>query len=110
MTIRLENKRGTGLRCAVLLALTALFSWTTKAEVVRTGYTTIVAANSGKCLDIYGASASPGTRAIQWHCNFDNNEQWTVQPYNGDENITVLAGTFIVGMGSTFDSKGGQAM
>ena len=27
-----------------------------------------------------------------------------------DENITVLTGTFIVGMGSTFDSKGGQAM
>ena len=27
-----------------------------------------------------------------------------------DENITVLSGTFIVGMGSTFDSKGAQTM
>jgi hypothetical protein len=27
-----------------------------------------------------------------------------------DEPITVLTGTFVVGMGSTFDAKGGQAM
>ena len=53
------------------------------AEVVRTGYTVIVAGNSGKCLDIAGASGNPGASANQWHCNFNPNEQWTVQPFNG---------------------------
>jgi galactose oxidase len=54
-----------------------------KAEVVRTGYTSIVAANSGKCLDISGGSLSPNAPAIQWHCTFAANEQWTVKPYSG---------------------------
>ncbi|HVT07138.1 MAG TPA: RICIN domain-containing protein, partial [Polyangia bacterium] len=54
-----------------------------KADVVRTGYSVIVAGNSGKCLDISGASNTVGTAAIQWHCNFAGNEQWTLQPHNG---------------------------
>ncbi|HVV16756.1 MAG TPA: RICIN domain-containing protein [Polyangia bacterium] len=54
-----------------------------KADVVRTGYSVFVAGNSGKCLDITGASNTVGTAAIQWHCNFAGNEQWTLQPHNG---------------------------
>ena len=50
---------------------------------MRTGYSVIVAANSGKCLDIAGASNTSGTAAVQWHCNFASNEQWTLQPHNG---------------------------
>src|SRR5947208_2836990 len=106
--ITLKITRGAGLRCAVLLALVTPFSWTTSAEVVRTGYTMIVAANSGKCLDIYGASASPGTRAVQWRCNFNNNEQWTVKPYNGAFRIVQFqTGQCLVVSGGS-ESQGAQ--
>jgi galactose oxidase len=54
-----------------------------KAEVARTGYSSIVVAHSGKCLDISGSSQAGGATAVQWHCNFASNEQWTVQPFNG---------------------------
>ncbi len=54
-----------------------------RGEVVRTAYSVVVAGNSGKCLDITGASNTPGAAAIQWHCNFASNEEWTVQPFNG---------------------------
>src|SRR5438132_1666585 len=53
-----------------------------RAEVVRTGYTAVVAASTGKCLDITGASSTAGAAAIQWRCNFAPNQQWTVQPFN----------------------------
>jgi galactose oxidase len=54
-----------------------------QAQVVRTGYSSIVAASSAKCIDITGSSTQPGAAAIQWHCNYGSNEQWTVQLYNG---------------------------
>jgi len=60
-----------------------------KAEIVRTGYTTIVASNSAKCLDITGGSTAAGATAIQWHCDGGTNEQWTVQLYNGYFRIIV---------------------
>ncbi|MEO8213857.1 MAG: RICIN domain-containing protein, partial [Myxococcales bacterium] len=53
-----------------------------RADVVRTGYTPIVAASTGKCMDVSGASTTPGAPVIQWRCNFASNEQWTVQPFN----------------------------
>src|SRR2546423_3606148 len=66
--------------CVVMAIVSAARA--AKAEVVRTGYSVIVA-SSGKCLDITGASNTPGTAAVQWHCNFASNEQWTLQPHNG---------------------------
>jgi len=58
-----------------------------QAQVVRTGYTSIVAANSAKCVDITGGSRTAGAAAIQWHCNGASNEAWTVQLYNGSFRI-----------------------
>jgi galactose oxidase len=58
-----------------------------EAQVVRTGYTSIVAASSAKCIDITGASKAAGAAAIQWHCNGGSNEAWTVQLYNGSFRI-----------------------
>jgi galactose oxidase len=52
-------------------------------QVVRTGFTSLVASSTGKCLDISGASSSPGAAAVQYHCTFKPNEQWNVQPLNG---------------------------
>jgi galactose oxidase len=71
---------------AMLLTL-LLFPATGKAEVVRTGYTSIVAANSAKCLDISGASSAAGTSAIQLYCTSGPTQQWTVQNYNGSFRI-----------------------
>jgi galactose oxidase len=53
-----------------------------RAEVVRTGYTSIVAASSSQCLDINGGSTAAGAAAIQWPCSQAANQQWTVQPYS----------------------------
>jgi galactose oxidase len=85
MTYRESYKRFS----VAIFTVTTLLSLVPAAEceVVRTGYTTIIAGNSGKCLDITGASSLPGAPAIQWHCNFNSNEQWTVQPSGTAYNI-----------------------
>ena len=40
------------------------------------GYFNIVNRNSGKCLDVNGASTADGANIIQWTCNGGNNQQW----------------------------------
>jgi galactose oxidase len=83
------NKRGFCRRArARALALAFAFGSTalapsSRADVVPTGYTSLVVASTGKCLDISGGSSSAGASAVQWRCNFGANEQWTVQPFNG---------------------------
>lgn len=54
-----------------------------RADVVRTGYTPIVAASTGKCLDVSGSSTTSGAAVVQSRCTFGTNEQWNVQPFNG---------------------------
>jgi galactose oxidase len=71
-----------GLAALTFVIFTLLIPSAGKAEVVRTGYTTIVAASTSQCLDIEGGSLSAGASAIQWPCNFSGNEQWTVQLYS----------------------------
>jgi galactose oxidase len=70
-----------------MLSTVLLFPANGNAEVVRTGYTSIVAANSSKCLDISGASPAAGTAAIQLYCTSGPTQQWTVQNYNGSFQI-----------------------
>jgi galactose oxidase len=83
----------------VIAAILACFFFTILAavpggaEVVRTGYTTIVAASSAQCLDISGGSANAGAAAIQWPCNFAANEQWTVQLYSAGSFRIIEQGT-----------------
>jgi galactose oxidase len=79
--------RLTRILCGIAIFLFPLFGSMAHAQVVRTGYTTIVASNSAKCVDISGASSAAGAGAIQWHCNFASNEQWTVKPYGGYSRI-----------------------
>jgi len=90
------------------LSLLALFTFTGKAQVVRTGYTSIVAVNSAKCLDINGASGSPGAAAIQWHCTSNSNEQWTVQNYNGDYRIIEQQTGYCLVVAGASASEGAQ--
>ncbi|MDP9052713.1 MAG: RICIN domain-containing protein, partial [Acidobacteriota bacterium] len=70
----------------LILAFVSLFVFSARplqAQVVRTGYTSIVAANSAKCLDFAGESGTPGTGAVQLACNLSAFQQWTVQNFNG---------------------------
>ena len=47
------------------------------------GYFEIVSRNSGKCLDVYGASTDAGAQAIQWICHGGTNQQWRLEPAGG---------------------------
>jgi len=47
------------------------------------GYFEIVSRNSGKCLDIFGASTDAGASAIQWICHGGLNQQWRLEPAGG---------------------------
>jgi hypothetical protein len=45
------------------------------------GFVTIVSANSGRCLDVYGGvgATADGARVVQWACHGGTNQQWRVQ-------------------------------
>jgi galactose oxidase len=67
-----------------------------------------VAVNSAKCLDITGASGSPGAAAIQWHCSSSSNQQWTVQNYNGDFRIIEQQTGYCLVVAGASASEGAQ--
>jgi uncharacterized repeat protein (TIGR03803 family) len=46
-------------------------------------YFEIVSRNSGKCLDVYGASTDAGAPVIQWICHGGSNQQWRLEPAGG---------------------------
>jgi galactose oxidase len=73
------------LAAAALLLF--LYNPAANAQVVRTGYTSIVAANSAKCLDISGQSTAAGSAVIQWHCDSQATQAWTVEAYQGSFRI-----------------------
>jgi len=43
----------------------------------------IVSRNSGKCLDVFGASTDAGASVIQWVCHGGPNQQWRLEPAGG---------------------------
>ena len=46
-------------------------------------YFEIVSRNSGKCLDVSGASTDAAAPAIQWTCHGGLNQQWRLEPAGG---------------------------
>jgi uncharacterized repeat protein (TIGR03803 family) len=46
-------------------------------------YVEIVSRNSGKCLDVYGASTDAAASVIQWVCHGGENQQWRLEPAGG---------------------------
>jgi uncharacterized repeat protein (TIGR03803 family) len=46
-------------------------------------YYEIVSRNSGKCLDVFGASADAAASVIQWVCHGGENQQWRLEPAGG---------------------------
>ena len=71
-TTRGGGEHGGGVLFRVRLATTA-----------PSGYVEIVSRNSGKCLDIFGASTDAGASAIQWTCHGGLNQQWRLEPAGG---------------------------
>jgi galactose oxidase len=71
------------------LAVVSLSGSIARAELVRTAFSPLVVASTGKCLDIADASSTPGASAVVWRCNLNSNEQWTVQPFNGAHRVIV---------------------
>jgi uncharacterized repeat protein (TIGR03803 family) len=47
------------------------------------GYVEIVSRNSGKCLDVFGASTDAVAPVIQWICHGGPNQQWRLEPAGG---------------------------
>jgi uncharacterized repeat protein (TIGR03803 family) len=46
-------------------------------------YYELVSRNSGKCLDVYGASTDAAASVIQWVCHRGENQQWRLEPAGG---------------------------
>ena len=46
-------------------------------------YFELVSRNSGKCLDVYGASTDAVAPVIQWICHGGANQQWRLEPAGG---------------------------
>ena len=46
-------------------------------------YYELVSRNSGKCLDVFGASLDAAASAIQWVCHGGENQQWRLDPAGG---------------------------
>ncbi|MGP3920275.1 family 43 glycosylhydrolase [Nonomuraea sp. 10N515B] len=49
----------------------------------------IVNRNSGKCLDVSGASSADGADVIQWSCNGGTNQQWRIEDLGNDTSRLV---------------------
>jgi hypothetical protein len=54
------------------------------------GYFEIVSRNSGKCLDVFGASIDAGASVIQWTCHGGLNQQWRLDSAS-DGAVRIIA-------------------
>jgi len=76
------------LRTICFVSFVAFFIHSAIAQT-RTGYSPIIASNSGKCLNVYAGSTNAGAAIIQYTCVGTGNQQWTLQPYGGAFRIVV---------------------
>ncbi|MGC0318422.1 RICIN domain-containing protein [Kitasatospora acidiphila] len=54
--------------------------------------TTATNVNSGKCLDVTGASTADGAQVLQWTCGSGKaNQQWLLQPVAGSSAVQVVS-------------------
>ncbi len=73
--ISASNSAGTGPATLTLTINDAVLSGTYK----------IIAQNSGKALDVSGASTADGASIIQWPYNGATNQQWTITQISGND-------------------------
>jgi len=68
------------------------------------GYVTVRSVNSGKCLDVSGASGADGARLIQYTCHGGTNQQFSWRSADGYEQLVTRSGRCVgVVGGSTAD-------
>ncbi len=60
------------------------------ADPTGSDYSRLVAAHSGKCLDVAGVSTDNGANAHQWACHGGDNQRWLLQ-YTGEGYLTLAA-------------------
>jgi galactose oxidase len=88
--MKLQQQVSFAKTLALAIFFLSLSSLVPKAhgQVVRTGWTSIVSASSGKCVDIAGMQTTDNAAAVQWPCQFSVNEQWTVHPVGSGFNVS----------------------
>ena len=77
-------------RLAVLLVLTIGSLLLGQIPAAAAGSATIVGVGSGRCLDVTGASTTPGTQVIIWDCHGNSNQTWSTTAAG---ELRVYAGT-----------------
>ncbi|WP_030248472.1 RICIN domain-containing protein, partial [Streptomyces sp. NRRL S-350] len=64
----------------------------TLVPVAGSGAVQLVSVNSGKCLDVTGASTADGAQIVQWSCGTDKpNQQWTLVPVAGSGAVQLVS-------------------
>jgi hypothetical protein len=81
------------------------FANTTVTPLAAPANHTVTSVNSGKCLDVTGASLSDGTQVIQWTCGAGKpNQQWQLVPVTGSNAVQLVS----VNSGKCLDVTGGS--
>jgi hypothetical protein len=88
-----------GMEC-----ISALVIYSVTPEPINSGWTyTIIAKNSGKALDVAGASTENGANVLQWTNGYSSNQKWVVTDLGNNEWSIVSANS-----GKSLDVEGGS--
>ncbi|MER7751945.1 RICIN domain-containing protein [Kitasatospora sp. NPDC097643] len=70
----------------------ASFANTTVAPLAAPATHTVTSVNSGKCLDVTGASTADGAQAVQWTCGAGQaGQQWSLVPVAGTGTVQLVS-------------------
>ncbi|MFF2750537.1 RICIN domain-containing protein [Kitasatospora sp. NPDC058048] len=68
------------------------FANTTVTPLAAPATHTVTSVNSGKCLDVTGASSADGAQVVQWTCAAGKaNQQWTPVPVAGTGSVQLVS-------------------
>jgi hypothetical protein len=79
-----------GFTLTMLLLLLVASHSNTFAQIDASALYQITAKHSGKCLDVAGGALVNGVRVVQWDCNQEENQKWTLTPV-GDGYYKIIA-------------------
>jgi hypothetical protein len=98
---RMDRRRWRRVILASLVALAAVpASLLIDPSVASAAPTALTSAASGRCLDVSGGTATPGTAVVIWDCNGGANQQWELTSAG---ELRTLGGT------RCLDTSGNQA-
>ena len=97
---------GTTSTTAGTVTTTASVTTTTapsSAPVTSTAYGAMIAKHSGKCLDVSGWSNANGGAIVQWNCNGQNNQKWSLRDVGNSQYQVVSRSS-----GKCLDNRGSK--